>query len=117
MVGSAGHCANAISTRWQATGDSSRKSALAIAVIVDAFEESECLRIWRSAGSEAIPKGLDGNMGMADDKAILQCLWCRVVGRQGIRECAGCEVVDLDIDSKVCVCRKGISRSGIGDDT
>lgn len=86
MIAGAGHRADPIRTRCQTTSNSGVESTLAIAIIIDTLEEGEdCWIRWR-AGGDAVSKGLDCDVGVANDVAVLECLRCGVVSRIWVGE-------------------------------
>ena len=96
MVGSGSHGAAAVATSSKTTLNLSGKQAIAVTGIVDALEESEFLRVGRVVAL----CDLAGDVSVANDSAVLQCLRGRVVGCVGIGEGTSFQVVDLDVNGE-----------------
>ena len=117
MVSSRCHGTDTIVSCGKTTFDGGCKETLAVSGVVDALEENKGGWVRRSGGGQAVAEGLDGDVGVANDFAILQLLRGSVIGGVRIGECAWIYTGHLDGDIKSGVGLEVLARFGVGEDT
>lgn len=117
MVTCGGHSADAIDTGRKSTSDIRAEPAISITLVIDTLEEHEFGWIRRRLGVEIVAKGLDGDVGVADDLTALERLGSSVVGVVWVCKGASNEILDLQIDRKVLVFIEIFSRLRALDDS
>ena len=100
MIGRAGHGADSVEAGGKTGSDVGRKQACTVSIVVDTLEESESLRVGRSAWCQVVTQILDGDVSVTDDIAALEFLRSRVIGVSGIGEGTGDQVLRLDGDAE-----------------
>lgn len=104
MIGSTCDCANSVNSSRETTRNCCRKKTVAVARIVDTFEENKCCWIKWRGGVERISHTLNCDMSMTDDFTTLQLLGCGVISRLSIGEESRYEVFYLNRDYESGVC-------------
>jgi hypothetical protein len=117
VVGGAGHGAKAVVAGGKTTRNGDGQLSLAVAGIVDTFEEGEFAGIKGLGELEVVADILDNNVGVADDLTLaVQGLWCGVVGAGGVCEGAKVHVLELQLDVEGGKGREVVVELGVEDD-
>lgn len=115
MVAGGDHGAHAVDASWKTASDDGLKETVAIAGVVDTFEEGEGCWIRRRSGAEGTDV-LDCYVAVADDVTIgVEVLRCGVVVCGGVDEEAGVEVDGLHGDVEGCVGGDVVAWLGVCD--
>ena len=83
MVRGAAHCASPIGTGGQSSSNSSAEAAFAITNVIDTLEKREGGGVGRCGSAKVPTQGLNSNVSVTNDFAVLKSLRSSVVG--GVR--------------------------------
>lgn len=104
MVSRGGHSANTVSALGKATLDGSLKVAIYVSGVVDTSEKGILGRIRPGRRRDSVTQGLDGNVDVANDLAVLiECLRSGVISSKRIGKGTRGEVVNMNLDLEVRV--------------